>query len=230
MALSNETLLQLHGTHEELWQQLEARAIHIRATILQVHGSLIEHYPKREIRDYEAAFLWLLARQYDYDGALIVEIGTCWGWTAAVMQSAAPRARVLTCTPNHNHVIIARRNLATHYPRVDVFEGRSLDLLPTLADGSADMVFVDGDHQRVANDLPFYNKLKVGGLMVHHDYCPEWCTGPRPCRWVYETVNDFSARLAHEQDVLLVDHSLEGMAGHYRREGETWPTTALSLN
>ena len=72
----------------------------------------------------------------------------------------------------------------------------------------------------MAEDLPWYNKLKVGGLMIHHDYCP--ADAPvRPCRWVYETVNAFSTRL-HAPDVLMADDTREGMAGHYRREGEVW--------
>lgn len=86
------------------------------------------------------------------------------------------------------------------------------------------MVFIDGDHQRVTDDLPFYNKLKVGGLKFHHDYCPsaeEGCTGPRPCRWVYAALNDFADKM-HPFDVLLVDHNQEGIAGFYRRQGEVW--------
>lgn len=219
MLLFNET-----GIHDDLWAALEEHEPFIRTIIADVYTRLDEHYPKRETRDYEAALLYIMARQYNAPGARIVEIGTCWGWTAAVMQTAAPLAHIITCTPSPNHIVIARRNLEPNFPRVEVFGGRSVDLLPQLAPDSVDMVFVDGDHQHVADDLPFYNVLKPGGLMIHHDYCPDkpLCTGPRPCRWVYDTVNSFSARLAHEPDVLMVDHNKEGIAGHYRREGEVW--------
>jgi predicted O-methyltransferase YrrM len=106
---------------------------------------------------------------------------------------------------------------------VVVFENRSVELLESFRDGDIDMVFVDGDHKRVSDDLPWYNKLVVGGLMIHHDYCPAapLCTGPRPCRWVYDAVNDFSRKM-HAPDVLMVDHNREGMVGHYRREEEVW--------
>lgn len=216
--------IDLHGTHEALWDGLEALYPGVRETVEHVHGMLIEHYPKRETRDYEAALLYICAAQYNLPGAVIAEIGTCWGWTAAIMQHAAPLATVITCTPNPNHVIIARRNLRHSFPRVEVLETRSVDWLPRLADESLDMVFVDGDHQRVSEDLPFYNTLKTGGLMIHHDYCPDrpLCTGPRPCRWVYEALNQFAAWLNHAPDVLLVDHNVEGMAGWYRQAGEIW--------
>lgn len=214
----------LYGTHEELWDGLEAMRPGVRALVDRVHGMLNEHYPKRETRDYEAALLYIMAEQYNRPGAVIAEVGSCWGWTAAIMQHAAPLAHVMTCTPNPVHVQIARRNLFRHFPLVEVLEVRSVDWLPQIADGSIDMVFIDGDHQRVTEDLPFYNKLKVGGLKIHHDYCPDrpLCTGPRPCRWVYQALNDFAAELDHEPDVLLVDYNQEGVAGWYKREGEVW--------
>jgi predicted O-methyltransferase YrrM len=212
----------LSGTHEELWDGLEAMRPGVRALVNRVFGMLGEHYPKRETRDYEAALLYVMAEQYNAPGAQIAEVGTCWGWTAAIMQHAAPLARVMTCTPNPVHVQIARRNLKPNFPKVEVYELRSVDWLPQLADDCLDMVFIDGDHQRVTDDLPFYNKLRVGGLKIHHDYCPEWSTGHRPCRWVYNALNDFAAELDHEPDVLLVDHHEEGVAGWYKREGEVW--------
>lgn len=217
--------LNMTGTHEQLWRGLEEIYPGIQARVELVHGLLNEHYPKRETRDYEAALLYILAAQYNYPGAVIAEVGTCWGWTAAIMQHAAPDALVMTCTPNPNHVKIARRNLFRHFPRVQVFEEKSVEFLTRFAPASIDMVFIDGDHQRVSDDLPFYNALKVNGLKFHHDYCPsveQGCTGPRPCRWVYDTLNDFADRLGHPADVLLVDHNREGIVGWYKREGEVW--------
>jgi predicted O-methyltransferase YrrM len=218
--------LNITGTHAELWLHLEAIQPDIRARVNAVRALLSESYPKRETRDYEAALLYILAMQYDTPGAVIAEVGTCYGWTAAIMQHAAPRARVMTCTPNPNHVIIARRNLAVNFPHIDVLETRSVDWLEHLSDNSLDMVYIDGDHQRIADDLPFYNKLKIGGLKFHHDYCPAApeCTGPRPCRWVYETLNKFADKM-HSFDVLMVDHNREGVGGWYRGEGEVWHGT-----
>ena len=215
--------LNITGTHEELWQQLDAILPGIEARVQEVRSLLSEKYVKRETRDYEAALLYILATQYNTSGAVIAEVGTCYGFTAAIMQHAAPRAHVMTCTPNPNHVIIARRNLASNFPAVEVVETKSIDWLEHIEDSSLDMVFVDGDHKNVRDDLPFYNKLKVGGLKFHHDYCPDrpLCTGPRPCRWVYEALNDFADKM-HPFDVLMTDHNNEAVGGWYRQEGEVW--------
>lgn len=210
--------LDLHGPVADLWAGLEHYVPEVRARLAHIHDGM-EHYPKREIRDYEAALLYVMAQQYNQPGANFVEIGTCWGWSAAVMAAAAPQASITTCTPNPNHVKIARRNLA-RYPQVQVVEARSVELLPEFADNCLALVFVDGDHKAVRDDLPWYNKLMEGGLKIHHDYCPP-DTPVRPCRWVWDALNDFGARM-HAPDVLLVDADREGMAGWYRRAGEVW--------
>ena len=215
--------LNITGTHAELWAQLETIMPDIRSYVATVSSLLPERYNKRETRDYEAALLYIMASQYNHTGALIAEVGTCYGWTAAIMQHAAPKAHVMTCTPNPNHVIIARRNLAAHFPAIEVVETKSVDWLDHISDNTLDMVFIDGDHEAVRDDLPFYNKLKVDGLKFHHDYCPDRpeCTGPRPCRWVYEALNEFADKM-HPFDVLMTDHNREAVGGWYRQEGEVW--------
>ena len=215
--------LNITGTHQELWGQLEAIYPSVTARVYEVRSLLKDAYNKRETRDYEAALLYILATQYNYTGAVIAEVGTCYGWTAAIMQHAAPKAYVMTCTPNPNHVKIARNNLIPNFPGITVLETKSADWLEHIDDGSLDMVFVDGDHKHVRDDLPFYNKLKVGGLKFHHDYCPDRpeCTGPRPCRYVYEALNDFADKM-HPFDVLMTDQNREAVAGWYRQEGEVW--------
>ena len=181
----------------------------------------IPPYPKREIRPYEAGLLYWLARQYNTPGAEIFEIGTCWGWSAAIMAKAAPKAHIVTCTPNPVHVMIARKALAP-YTNVEVRDATSVALLTAYQGPQLDMIFVDGAHKEVRDDLPWYNWLKVGGLMIHHDYSP--ADAPvRPCRWVWDAVNEFAEK-THQPDVLVVDEFSEGMAGFYRREGEEWLT------
>jgi len=215
--------LNITGAHEELWAQLDEIYPDIQARVYEVRSLLKESYVKRETRDYEAALLYILATQYNYLGAVIAEVGTCYGFTAAIMQHAAPDARVMTCTPNPNHVKIARNNLIPNFQSITVLETMSVDWLEHIEDNTIDMVFIDGDHKNVRDDLPFYNKLKVGGLKFHHDYCPDRpeCTGPRPCRWVYDALNEFADKM-HPFDVLMTDHNREAVGGFYRREGEHW--------
>ena len=206
--------LNIRGTHAGIWQELEAIRPGVKQAVESVYAGL-DHYTKREVRDYEAGLLFILAEEVNRLDAMIFEIGTCWGWTAAIMATAAPLARVITCTPNPNHIIKARENLRK-YPQVLVEGARSVDLLGHYA--LLDMIFVDGDHKAVEDDMPWFNALKPGGLMIFHDYCPEY-TKPRPCRWVYDAVNRLAER-THTPDILVIDDHEEGMAGFYRQEGE----------
>lgn len=211
--------LHLKGTDLEIAAEMARLQPEVGFVLDEIRRGMA-HNIKREIRGFEAAVLYVLAKQFDYDGAEIVEIGTCYGWSASVMARAAPRAHIQTCTPNHNHAIYARQNTA-QYPNVEVLETTSQDWLAGYDGPLLDMIHVDGDHKRVAEDMPWWNWLKVGGLMHHHDYCPD--TSPvRPCRWVWNTLNGFSAKLGRGFDVHVEDADGDGVAGWYRREGEEW--------
>lgn len=208
------------GTNEELIVNLEEAYPGVMGIVQGVYDT-IPHYTKREIRLLEGALLYILATQYNHPDAHIFEIGTCWGWSAAVMSTAAPLAQIVTCTPNHNHAKIATYNLAkAGYSNIEVVDAQSQTLLADYKGPLLDMVFVDGDHKRVEEDLPWYNWLKVDGLIFHHDYShPD--APVRPCRWVWKALNHFCAEI-HPPDVLLMNDEQEGMMGHYRREGEMW--------
>lgn len=210
----------LTGTQLEITAALVAIAPEV-GTVLERIDRGMKRYRKREIRNFEAAFLYVLAKQYDYDGAEMFEIGTCYGWSTLVMAHAAPRAHIVTCTPNASHIEAARLNFAA-YPRLEVRPARSVDLLADYRGPALDLLFVDGDHKAVAQDIPWYNRLKTGGLMVHHDYSAADAL-ERPCRWVWDALNEFAERM-HPFDVMIMDDNRTGMAGWYRREGETWLT------
>ena len=81
-----------------------------------------------------------------------------------------------------------------------------------------DVVFVDGDHKQVARDLPWFNWIHPGGLMLFHDYSPAEST--HACPPVYDVVNARAIRLGRELDVLLVDDTLAGIAGFYKQKWE----------
>jgi predicted O-methyltransferase YrrM len=206
--------LNITGTQEELWGQLDEICPDIRARIVEVRSLLKAPVNKRDTRDYEAALLYILSAQYDYFGAKIAEVGTGLGFTAAIMQHAAPRAHVMTCTPDNSHVSIARGNLKPNFQGITVLEMKSVEWLEKIEDGFLDMVYIDGDHKHVRLDLPFYNKLKVGGLKFHHDY---WLHN----HFVYVALLDFAEKM-HPFDVLMTNEKQEAVGGWYRQEGEVW--------
>lgn len=182
---------------------------------------------RREIAKYQAAALYQLARAYNRTDARILEIGTAWGYSAAVMSSAAPLAEIVTLNPNNeqingkpSEVDIAFKNLA-HYPNVHIEVAKSWDFLKTNP-GKFDLIFVDGDHARVRADLPFWELVNDGGLFLFHDYSPAGATEgkgghKRECPPVYAAVNEFAQGLGREPDVLVVDDGGVGMAGFYKQ-------------
>lgn len=171
----------------------------------------------REVWPYQAAALYCLANQYRQPQTNILEIGTAYGYTSAVMTLATPLAQITTLNPTQWEAEDARQSLRGY--NVTVVEAKSWDYLhanqqlehPVLYD----LIFVDGDHKRVAHDMPWWTYLRAGGLFIFHDYAPEWST--RPCPPVYEELGRFARWVSREPDILIVDDHDVGMAGWYRR-------------
>lgn len=177
---------------------------------------------RREIYEYQAAALYRLAQTRNRAGAQFLELGTAYGYSAGVMAAAAPLAQIVTLNPHEDEVRAARRNLEGAR-NVAVVCAYSWDYLARYTGAELDLIFVDGDHKQVKRDLPWWNWLRVGGVMVFHDYSPG--QSARPCPPVYRALNEFSAWLRREPDVLIVDDGLAGMAGYTKLEGDPqWQT------
>lgn len=170
-------------------------------------------WSKRQIWFYQAAALAVLARQYDREGAVLLDFGTAFGFTATLLGQSAPRARVVTLNPKAREydsawVLDYCRNVTAlqvssqEYLEECRTEGRTFDL-----------VFVDGDHREAAirSDLGYWETLREGGLILFHDYSPP--DSARPGGDVYPVVTAFGEGLGREADVLIIDHRGVGMAG-----------------
>ena len=176
-------------------------------------------FQRRAVYEYQAVALYALARRFDRADCNILEIGTAYGFSCSYIAAGAPLASVVTLNPKAAELPSARQALS-HYQRVTVVQSLSWDYLANYAGPKLDMIFVDGDHKNVVRDMPWWNHLVVGGLMVFHDYAPAGT--PRPCPPVYECVNAWGAKLGRPLDVLVKDTGGVGLAGLYRREGEVW--------
>lgn len=168
---------------------------------------------KREIAAYQAAALYALVKPYNVAGSRILEIGTAYGYSAAVMAEAAPLATIITLNPKESEVELAKNHLL-HYRNVTVLPKISWEYLAEYTGQPFDVIFVDGDHKRIALDMPWWEWVKPGGLFFHHDYSPAGTY--RECPPVYECLNEWAQRMEHPLDVLVVDDGGVGMAGFYK--------------
>lgn len=171
---------------------------------------------KRKVLDYQMLALYYLARAYDH--GRILEIGTGHGGSAYMLAHAAPNATVVSITTNPHEKIDAERYWrSVGIKHALVVVEPSWDFLARTED-MFDFVFIDGDHNRIARDLPWFNRLNVGGLMVCHDYSPQ--DSRTPSGIVFDELNALRDRLGRPFDVSLIDEGKVGMVGFYRREGE----------
>jgi predicted O-methyltransferase YrrM len=201
--------------------RLQGSAEQITEHISQLHagaGAALERArarvkkTKREIEPFQAAAMYALTKPYNFEGAQILEIGTAYGYSSAVMAEAAPLAKITTLNPQAHEVEAARAALID-YPNVQVIQEKSWDYLSTVKDKGFDLIFIDGDHKRVKADIPFWELLNPGGLLLFHDYAP--AGSRRECPPVYEAVNEFAESLGRDLDVLVMDDDQIGLAGFY---------------
>ena len=171
---------------------------------------------------YQLMAIYGLATQYNLQGAAILEIGTGFGASTFMLSKAAPLATIVSLSASAAEAEIAFKTLQTAgCVNVHVAVQMSWDRLAQYTGPELDMVFVDGDHLCISRDMPWWNWLKVGGLMCWHDY------SPRACPPVLAAVDAWAEKLGRPLDVLVMDDVGLGFAGIYRREGETWQTIAL---
>lgn len=159
--------------------------------------------------------LHVLAEGQCAKGGAILEIGTGFGTSAYMMARAAPFVLITSITNNVKEAAMARRFLAGK--RATVLTVDSAAYFAQSADTRWDMIYLDADHKRCADDLPWFNRLRAGGLMLFHDYSPVACPP------VFAAVGALGKALGREPDIDLIDSDGIGMAGFIRREGDAWP-------
>jgi predicted O-methyltransferase YrrM len=169
---------------------------------------------KQQLLDYQRLALFMLAREQNRAGAQILEIGTGHGSSGYLLSRAAPLARITSLTTSAAERFWQREGCRNIAVRVEA----SWDYLARNTE-TWDLVFVDGDHNRIARDLPWFDHLREGRLLLCHDYSPQHSRSPSGI--VYEELNAMAATLGRLFDVRIVDDEKVGMAEFHRRRGET---------
>ena len=217
--LAEGVTLIAHGTANELQAVVDARwplgPFMYEWARQRVTRSPLEGMP------YQYCALYGLAQQFD--GGHLLEIGVGLGFSAAMFAQGAPNGSVVSVDICAEFVERARASLAD-FPNATVRLGDSRSE-ETWADlpGPFDLLFVDGDHgPEMVKDLTWYNKLRVGGLMLVHDFD---LVSPEHFPPVVLGVKAFMQSIGRTQpDVALIEawgnKGPRGMVGFYRREGE----------
>lgn len=211
--------MNLTGTPVEIQVRMAERCPEVYDAIDRVRQYV--PFIKREVLRHEAAVLYVLATGYNRNGANFLEIGTAWGYSAAVMAEAAPAANIVTLNPKFGEWERAIEHLKPYANVIPLlaYSWDYLDLYRHKGRGIApfDFIFVDGGHgtEAMERDLEWWDRLRPGGLILFHDYSPDG--SGRPCPSVYDAVNEWQARLRLTPDVLVTDDRGIGMVG-YKKE------------
>ena len=104
----------------------------------------------------------------------VVEIGTAAGWTAVALALADPDRRVTSYDPTSwpTRERYVRLVPAGVRKRVEFVDALGIDGAK-LFSGAADLVFIDGSHERettIAHMQAWRPRLAPGGVVVFHDY------------------------------------------------------------
>lgn len=181
---------------------------------LDVADKIAKGSKKQRVYLDQAAYLYSLVSHYDRPDANILEVGTYYGYTAAIMAQAAPRAKITTLNPVPWEYADDIVNLK-QFKNIRCFCVRSWEYIDGYGGPELDFVFIDGDHKRIVRDLQFWNWLKLGGTIFFHDYSPKEST--RPCPPVFRALNEVVDKIGRKFDILVVDKNKVGMAGWVRQ-------------
>lgn len=122
--------------------------------------------PAIDVSPLQGRMLGLLVR---ISGARrILEIGTLGGYSTLCMAQALPEGgKIVTLEIDARHAAAARRNFAAAgaSERIELIEGRALDVLPRLT-GPFDLVFIDADKPNNPHYLDWAVRLSRPGTVI----------------------------------------------------------------
>ena len=107
------------------------------------------------------------------DNSLVVELGTAYGLTAAMMSLAGQQ--VITIDNYSEYPDITPDKVVENLKgfNVKIVEGHNTEVAKTFEDESIDLLFIDADHkyESVQADIKsWWPKIKKGGKVLFHDY------------------------------------------------------------
>ena len=127
-----------------------------------------ERLPQIAVTPNQGKLLMLMAKSIG--ARRILEIGTLGGYSTIWLARALPAdGRLVTLEYDEDHAKVAQANIthAGFADKVDIRIGRALDVLPKLAGGTFDFVFIDADKVNNAKYFSWALKLtRKGGIII----------------------------------------------------------------
>lgn len=133
----------------------------------------------------------------------ILDVGTLFGYSAAVLALASPSSRVVSLEIDARHAKVAEQNLraAGLLGRVSVRLGPALESMKTLRKGTFDLVLIDADKENYPHYLDEAARLlRKGGLLLIDN------------AFAWGEVADEGASARHGLDVLAIRRTNEALA------------------
>ena len=161
-----------------------------------------------EVHNEHCQAIFDMVKLYNAPECKLLEIGVKHGFTLAIMAMACPLAKLLGVNPSLREIGIAKKNLAP-YKNVELVCSKSWDYLPE-CQTMFDVIFVDGDHNNIAKDLPWWTRVRDGGLMLFHDY------DYNHSRIVFNQLNQFLVALDKAYFDFHMDINGNGLVGLYK--------------
>lgn len=199
-------------------------SIHMTGSPGEILSRFLHEYPrlyyslqhmqgiKSQVGLHQACGLMLMAEQFDRKTCSVLNIGCAFGYSTACLSRGAPLARIVSLDVDLKRIQIAQRALS-NYRNVQLIRMKSWDYFD---DQRWDMIFVDGCHRAIWRDMPFYNRVKPGGLFLSHDYIPARFP------FVVEALNGLEEQFDRPFDVRIYDDRGCGVVGMVRQKEEIW--------
>lgn len=192
--------------------QAEVRQRYPEVVDITTEAKAAIHYTKIQMKEYQAEILYALASRFN--GSRVLEIGTAHGYSTYYLACACPFSKIVTLNPNRDQLRLARKGLR-EFRNVLLLAIPSQQYLHAYNGDDFGFIFVDGDHNNVERDFPWFNHLMFNGMILFHDYTP-WVKG------MIQKVSRFERRLGRPPDISIIDEEQRGMVGWYRQKHETY--------
>lgn len=195
-------IVELDATPEAFIEAVEAIYPDVRK-VIETADVLVKDRAQ-SILDYQAALLYYVAKQYN--GELIVELGTKYGFSTAILAQAAPDSRIITIE-KYTHIMGEAGKALKQFKNVEFYNAVSWEFAEKVRDGKVGLLFVDADHKSAVRDTAaWWSRVREGGLVFYHDY------NEKRFPDVIKAVN-----LYGEPDIIYLSEGI-GMAGKFKRE------------